>query len=85
MKKNYHIAILIPKNATKCYVSWIPARLLIFIKASTSNEEYLRLGYIMNLVSGFSINTTLRRIDVATEFVSEYIKNYSKLPANITI
>ncbi len=82
IKKGYDIAVLVPENASEYYVNWIPVNLTVYIKASTPNEEYLGYGYALSPLFNLTMNSTLERIDRATEFVSNYTK-YST-PSNVT-
>ena len=70
--KDYDVALVIPRNATKCYSSWFPVRIYVLVKASRPEEEYLRYGYVMNVMGKFMFNLTKVRIEDAVRFVTSY-------------
>lgn len=78
IKEEFHVAILIPRNATLNYVTWVPVKLLIYVKASSPSEEFLRFGSIMIAISNFNVNKTLHRINQSVIFVGKYVRSYTK-------
>ncbi len=80
INKKFDIAIIVPENASKSLVTWVPVRITLLIKGAMPTETYMRYGSIMSVLGGLMTNLSLKRADAAAHMVTAF---YSKFPETV--